>query len=355
VDDDTLVERTAAAVAEHYRSLDLSDAAGLLLANYWDGEADQLAPVALALTEVHENVGRDGEQEELGWPELAPEAAALCERMNERILAEFALGDAYWLALAAHMHRVLGLPVLVDDAREPWPVGFVTELGRNPLVVAGTLPRGAVAAAVQDRNGAWHDAAAGPGAWLCVLPERAGQDEPAVRYTDVAGAAVDFPEDDFGAGVPQEDDALDAAAPYAEQVLRGARVPALWPRRLGSRPGLYGWDGDRDAATALGLAGHGCRVWIAPTAPEPRAAFVEHLVRDWGYGHETAERRAAQTPVTDLPGSLDGRELILALAAPAEPWMRDEGWAAVAHGDGFAVTLTGYDDPPERLDLVAWP
>jgi hypothetical protein len=123
--------------------------------------------------------------------------------------------------------------------------------------------------------------------------------------------------------VPQEDDAIDAVHAVAEHVLRGARVPALWPRQVGRRPSLFAWEGDRDAATALGFAGHGCRVWIAPTAPDPRDVFAEHLVKDWGYGRETAAQRARQIPLTERPGSLDGRELTLTLAAPAEPWMRD--------------------------------
>ena len=69
MDADTLIDRTAAAVAPWYRSLDLSGAAGLLLATRYDGDAEQLAPLALELTAVDEHVDRDGYQTELGPPE----------------------------------------------------------------------------------------------------------------------------------------------------------------------------------------------------------------------------------------------------------------------------------------------
>ena len=243
----------------------------------------------------------------------------------------------------------------VSDLADEWPIGGVTELSFDPQVLAGNLPRGAVAAAVEDRKGKWHEASIGPGVWLCVLPQRSGQNEPAVRYLDAAGAKVDFPEDDFSAGVPDELDAINAVSSDAERVLGGALVPVLWPRQVGGRPSLYAWEGDRDAATALGLQGGGCRVWIGPSAPDPREAFERHLVDDWGYGRETATLRAREIPLTELPGSIDERSLTVALAAPAEPWMRDEGWVAIAEGDGFAVTVTRFDEPPERLDLVAMP
>jgi hypothetical protein len=77
----------------------------------------------------------------------------------------------------------------------------------------------------------WHDAAVGAGVWLCVLPQCSGQKEPAVRYHDLAGDEVGFPEDDFSAGMPDEDESINTVWVYAEQVLRGAKVPALWPRQ----------------------------------------------------------------------------------------------------------------------------
>ena len=214
------------------------------------------------------------------------------------------------------------------------------------------MPRGAVAATLRDRAGAWHDAAVGPGVWLCVLPQSSGRKEPAVRYHDVAGNLVGFPEDDFSAGVPDEDESIDAVWADAERVLHGSKVPALWPRQVSGRPSLFAWEGERDAATALGLAGGGSRVWIARSALDPRQVFRQHLIDDWGYEHQTAGLRARQIPCSDLPGSVNGEPVIFALAAPAEAWMYDEGWVAVAHGDGFAVTITRFDDPPDRLDLL---
>jgi hypothetical protein len=128
-------------------------------------------------------------------------------------------------------------------------------------------------------------------------------------------------------------------------------VPVLWPRQVSGRPDLYAWEGEAGAATALGLAGGGHRVWIAPSAPDPRLTFEQHLVSDWRYGAETAAARAQQVPITTLEGSIDGTPITLDLVAPQESWIRDEGWVAVARADRYAVTTTGYDKPPERLDF----
>ncbi len=94
------------------------------------------------------------------------------------------------------------------------------------------------------------------------------------------------------------------------------------------RADVYAWEGAADAATAVGLAGHGHRVWIARTATDPR-----------------------QIPMTTLAGSIEGAPVTLDLIAPQEPWIRNEGWVAVARTDRFAVTVTGYDEPPNHLDL----
>ncbi len=248
MDVDALVARTAAAVAEGYSALDLSHSAGLLLSTYYDGAPEQLAPLALELRagEVTPDVDRDGEQRELGMPEVHrdPEVFALCEALNEHILHDddgYVVIEVYWLALANRMHTLLGIPVLaceiempiaeqlrrqlatrpsadplagldvvvsllIDEQRiaavwrdeaslwgaarvpgEPWPVGWSTRLGSDPEVRAGWLPPGAVAAFVCDRAGAWHEARTGGGVWLCVLPLRGGQDDPAVAYRDVEG------------------------------------------------------------------------------------------------------------------------------------------------------------------------
>ena len=57
------IERVAAAVAQGFRDLPLDYAAGVLLDTFWDGEAEQLAPLALALTEVHDDVHSHGDLE----------------------------------------------------------------------------------------------------------------------------------------------------------------------------------------------------------------------------------------------------------------------------------------------------
>jgi hypothetical protein len=249
VDAAELIERTAAAVAEGYRALDVWDAAGLLLCSYYDGEPEQLAPLALELREgeVAPDVDRDGYQRELGAPEVHrdPPVLALCEALNahiERDADGYVLVEVYWLALAARLHRLLGIPVLVpgietpvaeqlrtqldvpmpDDplsgldvavslpidrqrvaavwrdpptiwgsARtpaDPRSIAWNTELGSDPEVRAGWLPPGATAATVRDRGGVWHEARTGRGVWLCALPQRSGQHDPPVAYRDVEGS-----------------------------------------------------------------------------------------------------------------------------------------------------------------------
>ena len=369
-------------------------------------------PLALELTTVREHVGREGEQRELGDPDFDPasDAGAKCEALNDALQAAddgWVRIEDYWLALARELHARLGVPVLVDEIEMPiaeqlrrqqptapaadafaglevilssridehrhaglfarddmifgsahlpdvsdaWLVeGSTTEIGRSPQVLAGGLPRGAVSAEVRDRKGVWHAAITMPGLWLCVLPQRSGQTDPQVRFRDLAGNPPPQHDDDFSAGVPQEDPP-DAVRAQAADVVSGARVPALWPRQVSGRPHLYAWEGEAGAATALGLAGGGHRVWISPAPPDPRQTFEQHLVRDWRYGAETAAARAQQVPITTLEGSIHGTPIALELVTPQESWIRDEGWVAIAHADRYAVTITGYDKPPQRLDL----
>jgi hypothetical protein len=412
VDVEALIGETAAIVATGYASLDVSNAAGLLLDARYEGEAWQLMPLALELTSVHEHVGRDGEQRELGEPAFDPgsEAVAKCEALNDALCAAddgWVRIEDYWLALASELQARLRVPVLVDEIEMPiaeqlrrqqhaapaadafeglevilslridehrhaglfvrdemifgsahlpdvsdaWLVErATTEIGRSPQVLGGGLPRGAVSAEVRDRKGVWHAAVTIPGLWLCVLPQRSGQDDPEVRFRDLAGNPPPHHEDDFSAGVALEDPP-DAVSAQAAKVLSGAQVPALWPRQVSGRPELYAWEGEAGAATALGLAGGGHRVRIAPSSADPRQTFEQHLVRDWRYGAETAAARAQRVPITTLEGSIDGTPVTLDLVAPQEPWMRDEGWVAIAPGDHYAVTITGYKNPPERLDF----
>ncbi len=132
---DPLIERAAAAVAPGYRELVGEGCAGLLMAPYFYGGAEELAPLALELTEVDAFVRRDGYQEELGWPELDAEAVALCEELTRRIESEDdgqTVLDVFWLALARHMHALLGIPVLVDEAGMPIDEQLRRQLGTAP-------------------------------------------------------------------------------------------------------------------------------------------------------------------------------------------------------------------------------
>jgi hypothetical protein len=272
VDADALIERTATAVAEGYRDLDLTQAAGLLLSTDYDGAPEQLAPLALELRagEVTPDVDRDGRQRELGMPQVErdPPVFELCRALNERIEHDdegYVVLETYWLALADRLHTLLGIPVLVCEIEmpiaeqlrrrlgtpapadplagldvlvalpldrqrvaavwreepslqgsarvpaQPWELGWNTQLGSDPEVRAGWLPPGAVGACLRDRTGTWHEARTGENVWLCALPQRAGQHDPPVVYRDVEG-------NDFRLDV--EVDGL----------------PGLWPAQAGVAP-----------------------------------------------------------------------------------------------------------------------
>ena len=80
--------------------------------------------------------------------------------------------------------------------------------------------------------------------------------------------------------------------------------------------------------------------------------YRERLMKQLRYTAKPASRRLRQIPAVELPGSVDGTPVAyLALAAPSEPWLRDDGWAAVAACDGFAITVPARGAPPERLDF----
>jgi hypothetical protein len=357
MDADALIESTAAAVAEGYRALDLADCAGLLLSTYYDGAPEQLAPLALELRagEVTPDVDRDGEQRELGMPEVDrdPPVFELCETLNEHIMRDddgHVLIEAYWLALANRLHALLGMPVLaceiempiaeqlrrqlatpmsadpltgldvavslpIDEQRiaavwreelslwgaarvpgEPWPVGWNTQLGSDPEVRAGWLPPGAVAASVCDRAGAWHEARTGGGVWLCALPQRSGQNDPPVAYRDVEGTEFRLEVEVDG-------------------------LPGLWPVQAGVAPRL-----SQRSSDVLGY--HGGGWWV----------FIE--------GHGGHEQ---DTDFRPLPGTVLGRPHGFGLE------LRHGRWRAVAVCGAFTVDIQGDGEPPARLDLEAVP
>ena len=168
--------------------------------------------------------------------------------------------DAGHLAAVYALEGTLYGGAPLPGAQEPAHVGLLGELSRDPYVIAGHLPRGAVRAQVRGGRGTWHDTQAGTGAWICRLAKPL-RGEVAVRYFNLADDEVPYPELDFGAGVPNENEAIDRVWEQAQRVLRGAQVPLLWPRQVqGGAPELFGWSGDIDAADAVGLAGQaaGC-------------------------------------------------------------------------------------------------
>ena len=109
-----LIDEVVAAVAPGYLELPLEDAAGILLAQMW---GDELAPFALELTEVHDDVMPDGYQEELGAPDLGEEASF--DELRTRVQEDEGLLNAYLLTLAARVHELVGIPVLVHEIEMP--------------------------------------------------------------------------------------------------------------------------------------------------------------------------------------------------------------------------------------------
>jgi hypothetical protein len=138
-DVDALIRQAAAALAPAYRSLDLANAAGLLLDTYYDGEVGLLTPMAVEIRpgEVTPDVRLNGDQEELGYPDIDQDSAlwAQLENLNRRIndtaTGGYRLSNAYFLALAEAMHRELGIPVLAVDNELPIAVQLQRQLGRS--------------------------------------------------------------------------------------------------------------------------------------------------------------------------------------------------------------------------------
>ncbi len=393
---DRSIEQIAAVVATGYADLPYADAAGLLLMPVW---GEDLAPFALKLTEVNEDVGPDGYQEELGAPEISdPGLQAEAERLEDDDTLE-----AYWLALAARIHELLGIPVLVyevdmpiaeqfrrqtnapvddplagmdvlvrvdvdehqvaavtlregmwrygiargTDPNESVPVGGgLTELRRDPQVVAGSLPRGAARVRVRDRLGVWHEAAVGRGAWLCVLPQRSrGDEEPPFEYLDAAGAPAELGEDAWVIDEP-EDLRHDEA-----EVRAGALVPSVWFETGHGTPIFERWDGPRDRATALQFVFGGWTVRISAEPTTAAAVFEQRLIRVHGYGTAGAKKRMRDVQFAPLPGTLDGDSVTFELADFRHVWDRARGWVAVLDMDTFTVAVQGDQAPPDRIDL----
>ena len=392
-----LIDEVAAVVAPGYRELPLEDAAGILLVQMW---GDELAPFALELTEVHDDVMPDGYQEELGAPDLGEEAPF--DELRARVQEDEGLLNAYLLTLAARVHELVGIPVLVHEIEMPiaeqrrrqsksapqedalagmdvlvrveidehrtaavtlreglWmyasaragdpdeahPIGpGLTEIGVDPHVVAGMLPGGATGVRVQDRKGTWHAAATGRGGWLCVLPQRSrGQEEPPFEYQDASGNAFAPGED---AWVIEQPPSLQE---HEATVRESALVPAIFIPGGGAI--FEGWDGPRGRATGLRYV-HG--EWDVHTTLEPvtpAAAFEERLIRVHGYNTAGARKRLRSITPERLPGTLDGNPITLELMAFPESWDRSRGWVAVLRTDAYTVTVQCGGVPPDHVDL----
>ena len=126
MDDGVFIRATAAAVAPAYRSLDLANAAGLLLDTYFDGSADLLTPLAVELKaeELTPGVRLNGVQEELGYPDIDTDSPLwkMLEDLSARIESAhdgYRLSNAWFLALAEAIHHELGIPVLAADNETP--------------------------------------------------------------------------------------------------------------------------------------------------------------------------------------------------------------------------------------------
>ena len=111
-------------------------------------------------------------------------------------------------------------------------------------------------------------------------------------------------------------------------------VPRLWPRQAPTGAALV----QRGGGTEVLEAGE-WRVEITDWGPfAPAAGEV---------AHELAIQEAS-VPVRPLAGSVLGWRHGFELATHGDVW------AAVATCGGFAVTVEGRGEPPERLDLELW-
>jgi hypothetical protein len=176
-----------------------------------------------------------------------------------------------------------------------------TELGADPVVLAGQLPPGAVAPVLTEGV-----PIVSGGYWICLTRDRSLQSDPQIRFLDVDGEVFD--------------EAI---------VCQG--VPWLWPTQAppGARVVQHG------AGTEV-LEADDWRVEITDWGPfAPAAGEVAHEL-----GVEEA-----RIPVRPLAGTVLGHRHGFELAA------QDGVWAAVATCGAFAVTIEARGEPPPRLDL----
>ena len=175
------------------------------------------------------------------------------------------------------------------------------QLGANPVVLAGELPPGAVAPALDDG-----EPIVSAGYWICLTGRRTFRRDPMVRF-------------------------LGADGEIFEEVVLADGLPCLWPAQ--------GPPGARVVQRGGGTQVLEAEAWRVETSDwglfAPAAAQVAHEL-----GVEEAS-----VPARPIAGSVLGRRHGFELAA------QDGVWTATATCGAFAITVGGRGDPPERLDL----
>ena len=291
---DPLIDEVVAAVAPGYRELPVEDVAGIVLMRFG---GDLLAPFAL---EGSHDAGPRAKA-----ARRAPSKEAPIAELRARVEADEGLLNVYLLALATRVHELVGIPVLVMDIEMPldeqerrqaklppaedplagmdvlvslkidehrtaavtlreglWMYASaragdpdqahsigpgLTEIGLDPHVVAGMLPRGVAGVRVQDCEGTWHAVVTGRGGWMCVLPQRScGEEQPPFEYQDVSGNAFALDED---AWVIEQPPSLEE---HEVMVRESALVPAIFisAARPSSKAGDGRANAPRDCATS---------------------------------------------------------------------------------------------------------
>jgi hypothetical protein len=227
----------------------------------------------------------------------------------------------------------------------------VDQVDDDPCVLAGLLPDGAVGARVQDLFDVWHEALAGGGAWLCVLPHESRFARAPVVFRDADGvetdAEVPMP---CGAGNLGPVDEAAHEPVDARAVLAGAVVKALWPIGAPRPAELVGWGGSkRDEITSLVLEHGSLCVAVergrnagrrGPRELRDRLELVLHAL-----GPRGAARGALAAAEIEVPGTVAGRTVAFAGCAG------EGAWVLMWKRRRRDVLVTGSGDPPARLDL----
>jgi hypothetical protein len=236
------------------------------------------------------------------------------------------------------------------ELREP-----VMQLGDKPCVVAGLLPAGAVSASVQDLFDVWHDAYAGGGAWLCVLPHDARGGFPPVVFRGAAGLEIGLtprseaePLAVTEIAVPEgwepDPDWAENLATEQLRALRSTRAPILWPDGAPRPPRLRGWGADSVELELDTLSVEVDQRDLQFDVPLDEARKrIERRLHE--LGKRTAARAAVEAVARSLPGTVGKRSVVFECAAAGGWWS-----AAWMRGD-LGVVVVGQGEPPERLDL----